>query len=112
VPPLELAGPAEDVAVAARGGLAAGRIADDQALVASVTEGPPEVADGGQREAEVGGDPKQGLALQVATDDLLARGERDGAGHDEASGVLGRKHPGILSMPRARGYNLLSDPGW
>lgn len=88
VPSLELAGPAEDVAVAARGGPAAGRIADGQALLAAVTERPPEGADGGQRQAEVGSDREQGLALQVAADDLLASGKRDGAGHVESSGVL------------------------
>jgi hypothetical protein len=38
---------------------------------------------------EVGSDQKQGLALEVATDDLLAGGEGHGAGHDKSSGVLG-----------------------
>jgi hypothetical protein len=111
VPSLELAGPAEGVAVPARDGPAAGRIADGQALLAAVAEGPPEVADGGQGEAEVGSDRQQGLAVQVAADDLLAGGERDGAGHEESSGVLGGKHPEILIIARARGYNFLSDPG-
>jgi hypothetical protein len=84
-----MAGAAEDVAVVARGGPAAGRITDGQAVVAAAAEEPPELTDGGQGEVEVGCDAEQGLALQVATDDLLANGERDGAGHDESSGVLG-----------------------
>jgi hypothetical protein len=89
MPPLELARPADDGAVAARRRPAASPIADGQALLAAVAEGPPELADGRQGDVEIGSDPEQGLALQVATDDLLAGGERYGARHDKSSGVLG-----------------------
>lgn len=111
VPPLELTGPADDVTVMPRSGPAAGPIADGEAIVAVIAEGPPEVADGGEGEVEIGRDPEQGLTVEVSADDLLAGGIRDGAGHDESSGVFGRKHPDILCLNRTRGYNFLSGPG-
>jgi hypothetical protein len=92
VPPLELTGPAEDVAAVPRSGPAAGLIADDQAVIPVVAEGPPKVADGGKGEEEVCSDPGQGLAFQVPADDLLASGVRDGAGHEESSGVFEQKN--------------------
>ena len=101
--PLEPTGSAEDVAMGSRGGAAAGPIADDQAVIPVVAEGPPKVADRGEADVEVSSDSEQGLAFQVPTNDLLASGIRDGAGHEKSSEVFERKHPEILAMPRTRG---------
>jgi hypothetical protein len=89
VPPLKLTGPVEDVAVAPRGGAAAGPIADGEAVIPVVAEGPPEGADGDVGEVQVGGDLSVGLAVEVPADDLLAGCERDGARHERSPGVNG-----------------------
>jgi hypothetical protein len=64
-----------------RGGLAAGRIAHDQAIGPAIAEGAPEVADRGDGQGKLAGDLEQGLAPEMALDDLVPGGGRDGAGH-------------------------------
>jgi hypothetical protein len=98
---LEPTGAAEDAGVGPRRGSAAGLIADDQAFVAVVAEGPPQVADGGVGEMELGRDPEQGLAFQVPADDLLAKGVGDGAGHEESSGVHAKTSRDFIPAPNS-----------
>jgi hypothetical protein len=86
-------------------------VADGQAGFAATAEGPPEGADGDGREVKLEGDLGQGLAVEVAADDLLAGGERDGAGHGRSSGFLEKGDPRILRMALPWGYNFLSRPG-
>jgi hypothetical protein len=82
VPPLELTGLAENARVGPARGSAAGPVADDQAVLPRVAEGPPEGADRDVREVQVGGDLSEGLAVEVSADDLLASRERNGARHE------------------------------
>ncbi len=41
---------------------------------------------------KVAGNPREGLAIEVATDDLLAGGKWDGAGHGWTSGFIEREN--------------------
>ena len=108
---LESTGSAEDIGLGPRHGSATGRVVDDQAVIPRVTEGTPEIANGAVREVEIGGDLSEALAVEVSTDDVLARGERDGARHERSPWSVVREYPEILSMPEPRGYNFMADPG-
>jgi hypothetical protein len=72
--PLEPAGAAEDGVGVGRRGRAAGVIADDQAIGPAVAKGAPEVADGIEGDSEFGGDLGQGLAAEMALDNILPPG--------------------------------------
>jgi hypothetical protein len=56
-------------------------IAGDQAVSAAVTEGAPEVTHGIEGPAEFGSDLGEGLATEVAFNDVEPRSGRYGAGH-------------------------------
>jgi hypothetical protein len=100
--PLEPAGAAGDgVGVGGRG-RAAGVIADDQAIGPAIAEGAPEAADGIEGDGEFGGDLGQGLAAEMALDDVLPRGGGDGARHDEAPNArIGMALEEIIPRDRA-----------
>jgi len=91
----ESRGAAEDGLGVSRRGLAAGRIGDDQAIGPAIAEGTPEVADGGDGDGELVGDLAQGLAPEMALDEIVPDGGRDGAGHGESprglSGLSGEE---------------------
>jgi hypothetical protein len=93
----EPASAAEDgVGVGRRGGTA-GVIAEGQAVGAAVAEGAPQAADGVEGDAELGGDPSEGLAAVMAFDDILPGGGGDGAGHGEPpDGRIRMPHQEIL----------------
>jgi hypothetical protein len=111
VPSLELTGAAEHAGKGLRGGSSAGQIADGEPIIPLVTEGPPEVADGDEREVQIGRNLWEGLSVEVAANDLLAGGKRDGLWHDQSPGVARRNSPTILPLHKHRGYNSLADPG-
>jgi hypothetical protein len=81
VPPPELTGPPHDGLAMPRGGPPALAVADGEALLTSMAKSAPEGPDRDAREVKVDGDLREGLAVEVAADDLLAGCERDGAGH-------------------------------
>ena len=66
---------------------AAGPITDDEARLTAMAKRTPEVSDGRRGELEIDGDAGQGLAVTMASDDLLADGEGDGAWHGGGSRV-------------------------
>ena len=83
--PLELTGATQDGGVGLRSGLPAGLRAGDETVWARIAVGAPEGADGGVRQVQFVGDPPEGLAVEVAADDVLADGQQDGARHEESS---------------------------
>jgi hypothetical protein len=111
--PLEPAGATEDdIGIGGRG-RAAGMIPEDQVVSPAIAEGAPEVADGVEGDGELGGDLGQGLAPEMALDDVLPRGGWYGAGH----GVVPRLMAGSeCYMKRsyhqtAQGWNFKSYRG-
>lgn len=68
-------------------GLAAGVVVNDQALVPPMPEVAPKGTDGDKRQMEVDGDLGEGLAVEMAPDDLLAGDEGDGTWHGSTSRV-------------------------
>jgi hypothetical protein len=108
---LELAGAAEDGPGVAWRGSATRGVADVQALLAPISEVTPQGTHGDQWEVEFAGDLGEGLAVEVAADDLLAGDEGDGTRHGWASWIDQEGHSRILSMSEPRGYNSVAHSG-
>ena len=89
---LDLAGPTQNGIGVGGSGAAARMVADDQAIRPLVTEGPPEGADGHVGDPEFGGDLDQGLTAEMAFDDVLTCGEREGARHEKSPHGVGGNH--------------------
>jgi len=84
---LELARHVEDGLRGAGGGSPTGVIAQGQPLLAIVAVGAPEGADGVIGESQFGGDLRQGLAVEMAADDVQADLRREGTRHGRISWV-------------------------
>jgi hypothetical protein len=109
--PLELTSPSENGPGVSRCGPATLVIANVQTLLTPTAKSTPEGADGDAWQMKVGGDLCKGLAIEVATDDLLSGGEWDGARHGRTSGFIEGEHPKMLPMTLPRGYNFVSRLG-
>jgi len=79
--PLEVAGDAEQLPGARGDGAAPAGIGRGQSLEAPGAEQPPDLAGRAVGDGQLGGDPGQGGALLMTTDDLVAEREREGARH-------------------------------
>jgi hypothetical protein len=79
--PLEVAGAAEQVAGAIGDRTTAGAIVGGQSREVGPASEPHDVADGAIGDRQLGGDPGQGDALLMASHDLLADRDREGARH-------------------------------
>jgi hypothetical protein len=80
--PLEPTGAAQGVGIVPRRGPPALAISDVQARLTPRAEAAPEGADGDVGQVEIESDPCEGLPVEVSAANLLAGGERDGAGHE------------------------------
>jgi hypothetical protein len=97
---LEPASAAEDGLGIGGGGAAAGVVAGDEAVGPTVAKGSPAGADGDVGDAEFDSDSGQRLAAGVSFDDVLSRGEREGAGHGMSpQGPIGPSGEGIIAWP-------------
>jgi hypothetical protein len=81
----ELAGRVEDDLGSAGGGSPTGVVSGGQPLIAAVAKATPGGADGVIGQSQFGGDLGQGLAIEMAPDDVQSGIHGEGAGHERPS---------------------------